>query len=180
MPKIIKDAKDKIIQQAKYIIEHDGYEKLTIRKISDDTDVSIGTIYNYFPDKSALDYELMSLYWDEFVENIDMNENASFYQKLKMIYNSLKKIIQMFTGVVTEFYKQDHKSLSKKHRNKMFEELSVKLSLLLEKYEKKTEMFDNEQLSRWITMNMVMMCHMNNMEYKVFENIIKKIFEEEK
>ena len=45
---------DEVIQRAIELISSDGVSSLTIRGLSEATGVSVGTLYNYFGDKTGL------------------------------------------------------------------------------------------------------------------------------
>lgn len=178
MPKIIENAKEKILEVARKIVVEDGYDTLTIREIANKSDVSIGTVYNYFPNKNALDYELLHFYWKHLMKQIYYSEETSLYNQLKIIFQELQSIINMFTGVFTEFYKTASPS-SKTHRDSMFIELTERIKdFLCKSKDHYRYLIEIDKLSQWITLNMVMMCHMN-MDYEIFDQIIKKIIMED-
>ena len=54
MPKIIKDLKARLMEEAKLQIETQGYSAVTIRSVAKSCGVGVGTVYNYFPSKEAL------------------------------------------------------------------------------------------------------------------------------
>ncbi|BCJ94012.1 hypothetical protein acsn021_15810 [Anaerocolumna cellulosilytica] len=52
--------KQELFQQINQLIEKEGFANLTIRKICKNLDISIGTFYHYFPDKSDIAWILFS------------------------------------------------------------------------------------------------------------------------
>jgi AcrR family transcriptional regulator len=44
----------RLLESADHIVATEGFAALTIRRLADDADVRIGTIYQFFPDKDAL------------------------------------------------------------------------------------------------------------------------------
>ena len=48
MPKIIKDLKARLMEEAKHQIEELGYSAVTIRSVAKSCGVGVGTVYNYF------------------------------------------------------------------------------------------------------------------------------------
>jgi AcrR family transcriptional regulator len=44
----------RLLEAADHIVATEGFAALTIRRLADDADVRIGTIYQFFPDKDAL------------------------------------------------------------------------------------------------------------------------------
>ena len=54
MPKILKDPEKNILKIAKYHLLDQGIKTLNMREIAKDAEVSVGTLYNYFPNKDYL------------------------------------------------------------------------------------------------------------------------------
>jgi len=59
-----------ISSAAQDIVQKEGWEALTIRKVADAIGYSAPTIYEFFEDKSALLYELMEIGFGEWLEDI--------------------------------------------------------------------------------------------------------------
>ena len=57
--------RDEIVSAALAAAKRDGTSALGIRQVASACGVSVGTIYNYFPDKSALVIEVTAAYWTE-------------------------------------------------------------------------------------------------------------------
>ncbi len=54
MPKIIKNLKNRLIEEARKQIEASGYGAMTIRSVAKACGVGVGTVYNYFSSKEDL------------------------------------------------------------------------------------------------------------------------------
>lgn len=52
-------AKDNIVAAASELFDRDGYESVTMRDIATSADVSYQTVYNYFPGKARVLYEIL-------------------------------------------------------------------------------------------------------------------------
>jgi AcrR family transcriptional regulator len=59
-----------ISSAARAIVQKEGWEALTIRKVADAIGYSAPTIYEFFEDKSALLYEVMEIGYGEWLEDI--------------------------------------------------------------------------------------------------------------
>lgn len=57
--------KQEIVSTALSLARQDGATALGIRQVASACGVSVGTIYNHFPDKSALVIEVSAAYWQE-------------------------------------------------------------------------------------------------------------------
>jgi AcrR family transcriptional regulator len=101
MPKIIEEPREAILRHAKNIVLDEGFEQLTIRKVAKNADISIGTIYNYFPTKRDLTIQLMEDYWGSYlcvIDEIDQ-EQPDFYKKMLQIYQQLDLFVKTFQEV---------------------------------------------------------------------------------
>lgn len=54
MPKLIPDAKIKILSTARKQLFEKGYTGLILREVADQCAMAVGTIYNYFSSKDML------------------------------------------------------------------------------------------------------------------------------
>lgn len=57
-------ARKAIVEAAYARAQEEGVGSLSVRGIAADCGVSIGTIYNHFPDKAALVTEVISMFWE--------------------------------------------------------------------------------------------------------------------
>lgn len=62
---------DEVLQRAIELVSRDGVSSLTIRALSDVTGVSVGTLYNYFGDKTGLVLRVMDAFWESTL-NVDV------------------------------------------------------------------------------------------------------------
>jgi AcrR family transcriptional regulator len=60
------EMKDAILSASLRLFSDEGYENVTMRKIANKIEYSVGTIYLYFKDKSEMLYELHNKGFDEF------------------------------------------------------------------------------------------------------------------
>lgn len=75
IPKIIPNARQKLLAEARHQINSGGYSATTIRSIAKACDIGIGTVYNYFPSKDALVATFMLEDWMQTLSI--MNEQIS-------------------------------------------------------------------------------------------------------
>ncbi len=85
-------SKEAILEKAKLIVKECGIEGLNIRKVAKKCNISIGSIYNYFPTKSDLIIETIKFIWMDIMHNYkDINKNSSFVEVLKTLYLNIKE-----------------------------------------------------------------------------------------
>ncbi|HKL11591.1 MAG TPA: TetR/AcrR family transcriptional regulator, partial [Clostridia bacterium] len=58
MPKKIKGVESRIMDSAKIIFRENGYVKSEIKQIASHSGVAVGTIYNYWPSKKKLFFDV--------------------------------------------------------------------------------------------------------------------------
>lgn len=58
-------SKDKLLKTGRNIVKQNGWYSLSIRSVADESGVSVGTIYNYFPSKSELISETVESVWHD-------------------------------------------------------------------------------------------------------------------
>lgn len=71
MPKIIKDLQPRIVETATRIFQEEGFSAVDIRRIAKESHIAVGTLYNYFPNKKALLYEVFQTLWAESIERLN-------------------------------------------------------------------------------------------------------------
>ena len=74
----------KIIQATLQLLEIKSFQKLQIKDICVQADVSIGSFYHYFDNKQGIIVKILDLYSEQFVKNI--NENTLSYSQEKIIF----------------------------------------------------------------------------------------------
>lgn len=89
MPKIIENAKERILEVTKKELETNNFDELSIRKIAKLSNIGVGTIYNYYPDKITLVASLMATEWSSSVSLLykDLVNAESLYKGMEEIYS---------------------------------------------------------------------------------------------
>ena len=95
MPKIIENAREKIIDEAKRQIKESGYENVTIRSIVRGCSLGLGTFYNYFKSKDMLIATFLLEDWNERMTRITLStENeADPHEVIKCICDEIAQFI---------------------------------------------------------------------------------------
>ncbi|MCT2097681.1 TetR/AcrR family transcriptional regulator [Dietzia cinnamea] len=68
---------ERIIAAARVVLVRDGYESFTTNRVADEAEVSPGSLYQYFPDKSALVTEVMDRWSAEISDRVAASLAAS-------------------------------------------------------------------------------------------------------
>ncbi|MBC7306917.1 MAG: TetR family transcriptional regulator, partial [Dietzia sp.] len=68
---------ERIIAAARVVLVRDGYESFTTNRVADEAEVSPGSLYQYFPDKSALVAVVMDRWSAEISDRVAASLAAS-------------------------------------------------------------------------------------------------------
>ena len=71
MPKIIDEARTRILITARRKLFAEGYSGLTLRSVARECSIAVGTIYNYFKHKDTLVASIMMEDWVEVLAQMD-------------------------------------------------------------------------------------------------------------
>ncbi|MGI6153621.1 MAG: TetR/AcrR family transcriptional regulator [Christensenellaceae bacterium] len=96
MPKIIENVSGKIIDATVEIYLRDGYDAISIRKISAKSGVSIGTVYTHFEDKETLIAHILSGGLEQ-LKNA-MMEQVFQKEPRQALYGAVHAFISMAAG----------------------------------------------------------------------------------
>jgi AcrR family transcriptional regulator len=182
MPKIIEEPREAILYHAKNIVVDEGIELLTIRKVAKSADISVGTIYNYFPTKRDLTIQLMEDYWGSYLNVIDQidQQQPDFYKKMLQIYQQLEIFVKTFKEVWIKNSSSNHPDEPFVKRKYFFDKLSKRLEDILVAAESSGAIklsIDTYTIAQFLMLNYFMMSMMNQFNYESFEKIIKKLFQ---
>lgn len=185
MSRIIENPRNLILNEAKKILYNEGYSKISIRRVAKECNISIGTIYNYFPTKKDLIVEMMSNFWDDYFHNIEniSKSNETFYVKLKNIYDDLAKFINKFREIwlKSDIYSTpDYIESGLKRENVYINKLIFIIENLLIKdiYNKdsgNSRKFSTYDMASFIITNFISLVQLPYCDYKLFENILKEL-----
>ena len=89
MPKIIVNAREQLLSEAKKQILERGYKDTTIRSVAGACGIGIGTVYNYFKSKEMLIATFVYENWKKYLENMQNLPTNDLYALLFGIYHSL-------------------------------------------------------------------------------------------
>lgn len=76
MPKIIENARELLLTEAKRRISESGYESLTVRELAKSCGLGLGTVYNYFPSKEMLIATLLLEEWTQIIAEIEVRSEG--------------------------------------------------------------------------------------------------------
>lgn len=143
MPKVIDEAREKILQSAKCRLKEEGYLGLSLRNVAKDCSIAVGTIYNYFKNKDTLIAEIMLEDWKQALVQMDACcENAETVQEgIVKIYEAIEKFSKIYEEVWNQFLQAGGAADEVNSRHRMLcRQIELRLRKLLERtgYQKDT------------------------------------------
>ncbi len=93
----LENQKELIKASAKTIII-DKNQSISMRKIAKDCEISVGTLYNYYKNKSEIILDLMSDFWHDFIEEAIevIKKSDDSYKQLRLLYECLSENAEKF------------------------------------------------------------------------------------
>lgn len=86
------ESKEEILLIALEVAKKEGLNHISIRDLAMSCNISIGTIYNYFPSKTELLVEIIESIWLEIFHNNRCDyENSGFINTVEWFYDSVKQ-----------------------------------------------------------------------------------------
>ncbi|MCF0136396.1 MAG: TetR/AcrR family transcriptional regulator [Lachnospiraceae bacterium] len=121
MPKIILNLREQIISTGRVILQEEGYKALNMRRIADECQIAVGTVYNYFSSKEILSASVMLTDWQEYLEDarkqveiIDIEDPAEgleiLFLKIRAFSNQYHSAWVEY-GVMPQGYSERHVKL---------------------------------------------------------------------
>ena len=105
MPKIIETTKDNVINIVKNLLDEGKYDDLNCRKITKMANISLGTLYNFFPSKMEMLAIILLDDWNIMINSI--KKDVSFIYGIKNVYEGVsefsKKYYQFWEYSKTNF-----------------------------------------------------------------------------
>lgn len=85
--------KARILDAAKAIAREEGVAAVSIRAVALKADIAVGTVYNYFPSKAELLFDVVEDFWEEAFSDVSVEELLSqdFQHRLMAVYTVLEK-----------------------------------------------------------------------------------------
>lgn len=93
MPKIIKNIENKIFSAAFSLFSQSGFRKTSMKKIADEADIAVGTLYNYYSTKKEIFLDIIFKSWEKTfkkMDNLVEDDEKSFYNFLELLYEEIE------------------------------------------------------------------------------------------
>lgn len=184
MPKLIEKPRETILRIAKYHLLDQGIETLNMRAIAKDAEISVGTLYNYFPNKDFIVVALMAEFWGNFLDELEIIEENSedCWQTLRTMYGQLEKTLQVFrlewlsgTGFQSDEARKESRRIQMEYRKQVMSAIERQFEKLTER----SDAFTSKELAQVVLSNWLGMQTTSSLDYALFERVVKKMIRTE-
>ncbi len=109
MPKIIENLDMKIFDSAIRLFSEYGYKKVDMKMIAKETNIAVGTLYNYYSNKKNLYAEVFTKSWESTLKKVDciMDKDIDSKEKIKEIITTLYEETLKRQGIGQELIKEN-------------------------------------------------------------------------
>lgn len=179
----VRDYKTIILKEAKLIAEEEGLSKVNIRKVAKNSDVAIGTVYNYFPSKSDLLIAVVENFWNTAFSDINWREELEddFFNNLRIIYDILYiKLSKFKKNWLKELgmLKSEEKDLGRQREELYFKKIHKNIMYLMKVDDNINrdlwdEEFSREEMAEFIFENMLNYLRKDRKDIEFFIRFLK-------
>ncbi len=105
MPKVIKDLDKTILEIATKQLFEKGYAKMTMRSVSDECGIAVGTLYNYYKSKDVIVADVMLVDWNAMIKSVSSSclSAKSIHEAFKFLYDGVMSFSEKYTPVWQEY-----------------------------------------------------------------------------
>ena len=177
--------KDIILNEAMKIAHAEGLSKISMRKIANNCDIGLGTIYNYYPTKDDIILDLVEGFWKTCFKGVSdlKHDDMDFFKYIENIYFHILNYLNKFKMHCMEYISELPISSKNKGKCKEAEFIDNLVGMFANIYnEHKSEFrenisndFTDEDISRFIIDNMFCMLKRFESDYSFFDCIIKRL-----
>ena len=89
-------SREAIMETCRNIVANDGLSALNMRTVADHCHIALGTLYNYYSDKSSLLIATVESVWMDIFHMEKKCESSSFPEYVEQLFESVKKGIRKY------------------------------------------------------------------------------------
>ena len=105
MPKIIENLRHDLLVCGRKILQEEGCDGLTMRRVAKNCGIALGTIYNYYPSKEVLMASIMLEDWQNALQYLHSRcaGAESPLQCMRLVYNCVADFSAVYEKVWTQY-----------------------------------------------------------------------------
>jgi AcrR family transcriptional regulator len=143
---------DAILQATAHILTEEGYDKANTNRIAERAGISIGSLYQYFPNKESLMAALMEQHSNEIAELVESKLKALFDAPIEVAIPELVKAVIAAHAINPRLHQVLNEEIPRSERLQQMQQADERIAKLLQAY-----------LTRWSDL-----IHPQNIEMTVF------------
>lgn len=185
LAKIDLDIKQSIFDAARELAFKNGLQYVSIRNIAKKLGISIGTIYNYYPNKSAILFDIIEDFWKTVFRDFHkvMAEEADFFKQIEALYFHLKNHLKIFRSdwlSQMSALRSEEKSEGKLREQDYMKRMTEVFNALLETHrnefdQHKIKDLEFHKVADFIFNYFMVMLRRDEPDYYFFDLILKRI-----
>lgn len=170
MPKIIENAKEKLILEGRKALLEKNYKELNIRDVAKSCNIAIGTFYNYFSNKEEFVSEIFRDDWRSTIGLADSLKASEepLGEKIKKIYLSMQGFVDRY---LTIFYEIAVLKGYERKRNYDMKDLYIKLEEILSIEKAKGNIKSNLELNKLTHFIISNLMYLSQNKYMSFDEL---------
>ena len=130
MPKLIKDAKESILREAKRLLIENGFASLNMRTVASNAGIASGTLYNYFPSKDHIVVSVMLEDWNAALRQMEAEiPNATTaIEGLEIVFQKIQSFSETYRATWRSFRgEKDFPWIREKYHKALIDQLCEQL-----------------------------------------------------
>lgn len=102
MPKILENAREKVIAEARRQLVKNGYAGMTIRSVAGACGLGVGTVYNYFESKDMLIASLMLEDWQRALSSMRCGSDGEPMAVVRNVYAAIRDFSELYSKLFAD------------------------------------------------------------------------------
>lgn len=178
-------SKELLLETAKKIAYKDGIASVSIRRAAKESNIAIGTIYNYYASKEELIAAILEDFWRSIFHNAayDFKEQSNFVESILFLYEILYHKFQSFQSQFLNdmvYLTADEKEKSRQLESDYYKHMEHGLLLILEKDTTISssiwsDQFTKQQFIHFILEYMILQLRHQMIDISFFKQLLLKI-----
>lgn len=166
MPKILESVNETILKEAKELLINSDYDTFNIRELSRKCNISVGTIYNYFPNK----YELVrSIFYEDWNKSLERMKNInsidnSLKLKINQVYLEMNSFLEEYLIIFLQITSKCNIQPHPPGLTSLYPLIDEILNYEREKGSVSSPLY-NEKLTKFIINNLLLLCTDNSLTF---------------
>ena len=122
-------SKDYLITIIQQIVMKDGLDAISIRRLAEEANVSVGSVYNYFESKEAMIMAFVHFTWLEYFQKplLEYKDSDNYTQLIHDVFELVKRNANEYHAIFASYYRSftpEVKEQARAHKRRDFKVLS--------------------------------------------------------